>query len=220
MESIVYWLPGFYCRFLLDACRLPRRHLVRGLDSIVELLGKIDDPAAQADMLRGVTDALKGRRQVPMPQNWRPLYANLQKSANPDVRALSVGLALVFGDADAVAELHHRAADAKIQSAERLRAIDALANAHDAQLGTILLSLLDDPAIAGAAIRDLAAYSEPATPGVILDRYPRLTEPERHDALSTLCSRGAWGAALLDGVEAGKIPRADISALTIRAGAL
>src|SRR5438045_1495190 len=35
----------------------------RGLNTVVDVLGKLADPAAQADVLRGMVDALKGRRQ-------------------------------------------------------------------------------------------------------------------------------------------------------------
>ncbi|HET6246663.1 MAG TPA: hypothetical protein VFE47_03110 [Tepidisphaeraceae bacterium] len=176
----------------------------------------MDDPAAQADVLRGIADAMKGRRQAPMPAGWRPLYAKLQHSADPQVRKLAVDLALVFGDSDAVAELKRLAQDSKAPAADRLAAIEALAGAHENTLGPILISLLDNADMRDAAIRDLAAYSENATASAILDRYSTLSEAERRDALATLCARGAWGSALLDAVEAGKIPRGDISALTIR----
>jgi len=187
-----------------------------GLNAIVELLGRIDDPAAQADVLRGVGDALKGQRDVPMPAGWRTVYAKLQQSPNAGVRDQAVGLALVFGDADAIAALRRRASDAGADAAERVKAIDALAQAHDADLGPILLARLDDPAVRGQAIRALAAYAQAATPTALLDRYPGFTPTERRDAAATLASRPAWGIALLEAVEKGRVPHADVSAFTVR----
>ena len=180
----------------------------QGLNTVVNLLAKFDDPAAQSDVLRGVSDALKGRRQVPMPQGWRAIYAKLQASSNAEVRDQSAALALTFGDADAIAALRHKAANAKADPADRLKAIDALAAAHDNETGKILLTLLDDAPIRATAIRDLAGYSESATPGAILDRYRKLNDVERRDAVNTLASRAAWAVPLLDAVEKGSIPHA------------
>jgi putative heme-binding domain-containing protein len=188
----------------------------QGLNTVVNLLAKIDDPAAQADVLRGVTDALKGRRQVPMPQEWRSIYPKLQTSPSAEVRDQSAALALQFGDADAISALRHKVADAKADPTERLKAIDALAAAHDIETGKILLALLDDVPMRATAIRGLAGYSEAATPGAILDRYAKLNDIERRDAVNTLASRAAWAAPLLDAVEKGQIPHADISAFTVR----
>jgi putative heme-binding domain-containing protein len=188
----------------------------RGLNIVVDLLAKLDDPAAEADVLRGVSEALKGRRDIPMPLGWRAIYPKLQKSPNADVRDQSAALALMFGDADAVAALRSKAADARSDPAERLMAIDALAGAHDNQTGKILLSLLDDPAMRGVCIRGLAAYSEAATPGAILDRYGKLSDVERREAVNTLSSRAAWAVPLLDAVEKGQVPHADVSAFTVR----
>lgn len=188
----------------------------QGLNTIVELLGKLDDPVAQADVLRGMAEALKGRREVPMPHGWHELYGKLQKSPSPEVRNTAAGLAIVFGDADAVAALRLRVSDVKADTAGRIEAIAALAEAHDGPLGKILLALLDDPALRGAAVRTLAGYSENGTAEAILGRYGKFTEAERKDAISTLSSRKAWGVALLDAVESGKIPHADVSAFTVR----
>ncbi|HWE97780.1 MAG TPA: c-type cytochrome [Tepidisphaeraceae bacterium] len=187
-----------------------------GLNTVVTLLEKIDDPTAQADVLRGVSDALKGRRQVAMPAGWRTVYAKLRVSPSPQVREQAIGLALVFGDADAIAALRDLAADAKADPAARRTALAALVQGHEPKLGPILLLLLDDPALRGPAIRGLAGYSEEATPRTILQRYATLSETQRHDAINTLGSRPAWAAAMLDAVEGGKIPRSDVSAYTVR----
>lgn len=212
----LFFAAGFIVALVLARLSPAAPASSRGLDSVVELLGTMQDPAAQADVLRGISEALQGRRQAPMPAGWKTLYASLQKSGNPEVRSLSVGLAITFGDGDAIAELRRRAGDSKLDSAERLAAINALAGAHDEQLGPILIALLDGPGLRDVGIRDLAAYSESSTAAAIVDRYAKLAEAERRDAIATLSSRAGWGAVLLDAVEAGKIPHADISALTIR----
>jgi putative heme-binding domain-containing protein len=187
-----------------------------GLNEVITLLDKLDDPSAQADVLRGVSAALKGRRQVAMPAGWRGVYAKLQASPDAQVREEAIGLALVFGDADAIAALRALAADAKADPAARQAALAALVQGHEPKLGPVLLSLLDDAALRGPAIRGLAGYSEAATAQAILQRYASLSESQRHDAINTLASRPAWAVPLLDAVEDGRIPPSDISAYTVR----
>ena len=48
-----------------------------GLDSIVELLHQIDDPAFQADLLKGMREGLAGQKNVPPPKGWPELAKSL-----------------------------------------------------------------------------------------------------------------------------------------------
>jgi putative heme-binding domain-containing protein len=201
---------------VLAGFSLPASAASRGLDTVIEALASIAEPAAQADVLRGIAEALKGRRNVPMPPGWRPLYISLQKSQDPDVRSLAMRLALTFGDADAIAALRQTAGDLKADASSRLAAVEALAQAHDDHLGPILIASLDDPSLADTAIRDLPAYSEPAAPAALISRYAKFDDVGRRDAIATLSTKASWGMALLDAVDAGKVPRTDLSALTIR----
>ncbi|MDB5290904.1 MAG: hypothetical protein JWL69_2145 [Phycisphaerales bacterium] len=187
-----------------------------GLDTAIALLGKIDDPAGQADVLRGISEALKGHRQVAMPRDWQVVYSRLQASPDAFVRQRAMGLALVFGDAQAITALRALATDTKAGADARQAALAALVQGHDGQFGPILISLLDDTAMRGPAIRGLAGYSEEATSAAILQRYAKLDDSQRHDAINTLASRPAWAAAMLDAVGSGQLPRSDISAYTVR----
>src|SRR5688500_7466586 len=56
-----------------------------GVDSLVvlvELLGSNDDPQFQLDLLKGMSDGLKGRREVKMPAGWEAVAEKLAKSPN------------------------------------------------------------------------------------------------------------------------------------------
>lgn len=209
-------LPGFLLLLTLVCAAPSAPRSPRGIDAVVALLNRLDDPAAQADVLRGMAEALKGRRDLPMPGGWRAAYAKLQNSPDARVREQSTELALRFGDAQALASLRARVTDAKAPAAERQKAIEDLVQNQDATLGPILLSVLDDPSIRDAAIRGLAAYAQDATPHALLARYASFSASQRRDAVNTLASRPAWAAALLDAVEAGTVPHADVSAFTVR----
>lgn len=196
--------------------RLAAQSPERGLDTIVQVLGAMNDSGAEAEVLRGVTDALKGRRQVEMPKGWQKLYATLQASPDPEVRERALALALQFGDAQAFAAQRAEAENSKADPAERVKAIDALTEAQDAQTGKLLLGLLDDPAIRAAAIRDLPSYSEDQTPAALLQHFAQFSPAERRDAVIAMASRAAWGIPLLDAVEKGQVPQSDVSAFTVR----
>ena len=62
----------------------------------------------------------------------------------------------------------------------------------------------------------LAAYDDPATPEVLIKAYPSLGPTERRDALNTLAAARRPAAALLAAVEAGKVPRGDLTADLVR----
>src|SRR5688500_13868625 len=68
------------------------------LSALVGLLKESDDPQFHLDILRGMSDALKGRTNVKMPDGWTEVSARLGKSSNDEVRALVQGLSTLFGD--------------------------------------------------------------------------------------------------------------------------
>ena len=64
------------------------------LPMLVHVLRGTADPELQLDILRGLSAAFKGRRQVPMPKDWQAVEAQLQGSPNADVRSLAQSLSL------------------------------------------------------------------------------------------------------------------------------
>src|SRR5205823_5441441 len=92
----------------------------------------------------------------------------------------------------------------------------ALLNALDPKLVPILFQLVSDPALAGAAIRGLAQYDDPATPEVILKAYATLGPAEKRDALATLAARPAYARALVAAVKAKRISVGDVQAAIVR----
>src|SRR5438270_5717784 len=70
-------------------------------DTLGVLLGVLkdtSDPAAQADMLRGMNAAMEGKRNVKMPAGWQEVYAKLSQSPSDEVKRQAQKLSATFGD--------------------------------------------------------------------------------------------------------------------------
>jgi putative heme-binding domain-containing protein len=188
----------------------------RGLAALVGVLAGSDDVGLQRDVLRGMHEALQGRRHVTAPAGWAAVHRKLAQSPDPEVRENVLVLSVLFGDPQALAALRRTAADPKAAVAARRNALQALVEKHPADLPPLLRALLDDRGMRGPALRALAAYSDPSTPDLILRHYAALGDAERADAVATLASRPAYALALLGAMERGQVDRKDLSAFTVR----
>ncbi len=168
----------------------------------------------RGEILAGMLAGLEGRRSVPMPSDWPAIYRHWKENGLLDPEAIR--LALIFDDPTALADLKTRAADVAAKSDERLAALRALVARRPAALEPLLLSLLDDDTVATEAVAGLAEYEAPETVRALLARYPEFSPETRQRALETLASRPGWAGALLDAMESGAIPRAEVSAYTAR----
>jgi len=217
---------------LLERTRIPllREHLARrltvlpaagsveapGLTPVVAALAKVDEPALHRDVLRGVQEALKGRRQAQLPAGWAAVYPRLAESPLPEVRERAVALAVLFGDEQALATLRKLTLDSTASAAARLSALQNLLYKQKPDLVPLLQGLLNDPAVRGGAIRGLASFNDPATPALLVKLYASLPDDEKADAIATLASRPAYALALLDAIDKKQIGRNDLSAFTAR----
>src|SRR3989442_12307271 len=156
------------------------------LPALVQVLGQTDDPQFQFDVLKGMSEGLKGRRGVKMPAGWEPLSAKLSKSPNAQVRELAQSLSLTFGSASALASLRQVLMDGRADAAARQSALDSLLQTKAPSLAATLPQLLKDPALRSLALRGLANYDDPKIPGTILAIYNSLSGTEKKDALNTL----------------------------------
>jgi len=144
------------------------------LATLIDALGKTDVSVARRTILRGINEALKGRRAVDRPASWPEVFAGLLKDPDPEVRSQATALALTFGDASALAAFRAVLADAGADPGLRSEALAALLKARDAGTVPTLQSLVADPALRSQAVRALAGFEDPATPGVLLKAYPAL----------------------------------------------
>ena len=183
---------------------------------LVRILAESNDECLRLDVLRGMHDALQGRRNVTAPEGWSEIYRKLSDSKNAEIREKVLQLSVLFGDPQALAALRKTAADSKADAASRRIALQTLIEKRPPDLLPLLRQLITDRALRGLALRGLASYSDPATPALILEHYSSFTDSEKADAVATLASRPEYALALLDAMEQGRVPRRDLSAFTVR----
>jgi putative heme-binding domain-containing protein len=151
-----------------------------------------------------------------MPAGWEQVETRLGGSANGDVRTLVQTLSLTFGSQGALKALRALAADPKAEAGARRNALDSLMASRDPDLRALLQRLVPDAAVRGVVLRQLAAFDDGATPGLILAEYGKLAAGEKRDALNTLVSRVNFAKPLLAAVGAGTVPRTDLTAELVR----
>ncbi len=186
------------------------------LPALVEVLGQTDDLQFQLDILKGLSEGLRGRRGVNMPAGWEEVSARLSKSPNEKVRELTQSLSLTFGSASALAELRGLLMDPEAGALARKRALEALLQTKDPALAAFLPQLLKDPVVRAPALRGLANYEDPKIPVAILGVYNSLSGAEKKDALNTLVSRVVFARPLLEAVGAKTVPARDLTADVVR----
>ena len=183
---------------------------------LVGVLKDTADPAAQADMLRGMNAALEGKRNVKMPAGWQDLYPKLSGSSNEEVRKQAAKLSAIFGDASTLEAMRKTVLDASAPAAERNKALESLLGKDDPSLAGLLQGLLKDPAVREEALKGLAGTDDPKTPAAILEAYPTFNAVAKRAAVNTLSFRPRFAKALMTAVKEGKIPTKDLTAYTVR----
>jgi putative heme-binding domain-containing protein len=186
------------------------------LSALVEVLKSSDDPQFHLDILKGMSEALKGRRGVKAPVGWEALSGRLGKSPNAQVRELSQQLSVTFGSQTALAAQRAQLADAKGPVTARLAALESLVAAKDAGLPPLLPGLLKEAALREGALRAMAAFDDAKFPAAVLAAYPNLNAVERKSALATLVARPASARELLAAIAARKVAAQEVSADFVR----
>jgi putative heme-binding domain-containing protein len=186
------------------------------LAPLVQLLSESEDPQLQLDVLRGMSDGLKGQRALKAPEGWHALEKKLAGSPDAQIRDLVKSLSLTFGSSSALASLRETLSNPKADFGARTNALNSLLLAKDTELAPVLQHLTREPMLRGAAIRGLAVFEDAKTPEVVLGVYSLLTVPEQKDALNTLASRSAYARVLAAALSSKKIPARDLTADLVR----
>jgi putative heme-binding domain-containing protein len=186
------------------------------LPQLVQILSQSRDSQLQLDILRGLSAAVRGQRNVPMPKGWDSVETQLGRSANTDVRTLVESLSLTFGSEKALASLKKTLMDDAAAIGARRTALDSLLGTRDASLPSLLQPLLGNAELRGQAIRSLASYDDPKTPDAILGVYASLNDAEKRDALNALASRAVYAKSLMDAISDGRVAKNALTADLIR----
>jgi putative membrane-bound dehydrogenase-like protein len=166
--------------------------------------------------LGGLAEALKGKRNVPMPTDWPAAFEKFLASPNTAVRNQALALAVIFGDKSAFATFRKILADAKAETPGRLAALTALVDARDVETAPLLQAAIKDKELRGAALKALAVFDHPATPKAILSEYESYNQVEKRNAVATLAARPGFAGELMAAIAAKKVPAADVPAEIVR----
>lgn len=186
------------------------------LARLVQVISQTEDAQFQRDILKGMSDALKGRRQAVMPEGWAQVEDKLQGSGDSQVRALVQSLSLKFGSDRARTALRNTLSDDSAEISARRLALESLLGIRDPSLAPALQALLNTPTLRREVLRALAAYDDVTTSAAILEVYPNLSASEKRDALNTLTSRSTFAKPLLTAIGRGIVSRRDLGADLIR----
>ena len=186
------------------------------LEMLVQALGQAETISGQKALLGGVNTALRGRRNVDMPEGFSDVFTKLIKSEDSAIRSQVTALAVTFGDADALAMMRDVLADTNADVDLRRQALQSLVAARDAACIAVLHKLVNEQAMAGDAIRALGAFDDPLTSAVILEAYGKLTPEAQRDAVNTLASRVNTAKSLLEAVGEETVPARHVTAEIVR----
>jgi putative heme-binding domain-containing protein len=187
-----------------------------GVRALVAGLATGGGKAARRPALEGMAEALRGWKKTGAPEGWAAAGVALDRDGDPVVRSLARRVAVVFGDAEALAALRAEATDQARPATERREAVRTLVEARAEEAVPLLEGLLADPDLAAEAVRGLAAFGRPGTPALLAGRLGTLPEPARDEAIAALASGPAGAALLLDAVAAGTIPRDRVTVFQVR----
>ncbi len=186
------------------------------LAALVGVLNEVDDPGFHLDILKGISAALKGQRNIKMPKGWKEIAPKLAKSSNAEVRQLAQTLSLTFGSKAALDALRKVLMDGKANLAHRQKALAALVAARDRALPEVLRGLLLEKALRREALRGLGAFEDAKTSSSILKIYEKLDTAGKRDALMTLASRVSFAKALMAAVARGAVKANELPADIVR----
>jgi putative heme-binding domain-containing protein len=151
------------------------------------------------------------------PASWKAAAEILAKATDPKVRELFQQLSALFGDGRALDSLRAVVADKKAELPQRRRALATLLQSRSENLVPLIVGTFDEMDISQDAIRGLAAIGDPDTPDILLKNFNNLKSGgAKNAAVSTLASRPAWAARLLEAVQRGQVKRQEISAPDLR----
>jgi putative membrane-bound dehydrogenase-like protein len=165
----------------------------------------------QADILAGLSEAVRGWRKAQPPAAWEALQDKLASTHNALLNERMRDLSVLFGDGRALDEVKRIALDNKSDLASRRAALQTLIENRPPYLRQICEQLLGVGYLNTTAVRGLSLFDDPVIGEKLAGSYNRFHFSERGAVMDTLVSRPSFAGPLLDEVAAGHIPRADMT---------
>ncbi|MEA3211556.1 MAG: hypothetical protein QOE70_4613 [Chthoniobacter sp.] len=226
---LMYWfgirdLPPAELVKLVKECRIPlvRQFIARRTTEEIDkdsapvntLLGLADESSLasiRADILTGMTDALKGWRKAKKPAAWDAFAAKLAGTKDEASQKSLRDLNVLFGDGRALDEVRAIALDDKAEVEARKSALLTLIEARAPDLRKICEKLLNEQSLSIAAVQGLASFDDPAIAEMIVKRWRNFYANEQPAVIAALVSRPSFARVLLKHLGEGVIARTDIT---------
>ncbi len=176
--------------------------------ALVTLLDAAPGDAERKIVLAGINEAFEGRQIGELVPE---LASRLAKSGNTEIAARSGDKAAL---AAVIASIDND--DPKLKD-KRIRAIELLGQVGPPEAAPALLKVALSSqwhSVRRAALAALTRFNDPQIARRIIDAYAKLPLDQgvRPAAIATLLARKTWSLELLKAVEAGAIPKADVTA--------
>jgi putative heme-binding domain-containing protein len=182
---------------------------------LVKTAHQSKNAALRVALLKGMLKGLEGQRNVPAPEGWGALSAELTAGDEPELRVLARELGQIFGDKKAAAKALALLRDSKAGLSDRRAALKSLLAQQNPGVGDELGSLLRHPELRIDAIRAFGKIPGLGS-GQLLEHYPRFATPERRAVVETLATRKDLAEELLAAIEEEVVLPRDVPAYTAR----
>ncbi|MGZ5567248.1 MAG: PVC-type heme-binding CxxCH protein, partial [Limisphaerales bacterium] len=180
------------------------------VNALLEMAAK-NSEAVQADVLNGMSEAMRGWRDAKCPSSWGQFVDRINAGSNRDLMAKARNLGIIFGDPDALAVSKKLVTNSSASASERRETLEKLIEKKPESLADLLKSALADKVLGAIAARGLMAYDDPQIPVMILQHYKGVAEKEKPEIISALVSRADSIRVLLDAIGRGEVNRQDIT---------
>ncbi len=169
------------------------------------------DTGFKADLVRGMSDAVRGWHQAKSPKMWATFAAKASANPDPGTKEKVRDLGILFGDGRALDELRGVVTNANAVATVRLTALKSLLDSRADNLVPLLKQLINDTVLRHAALIGLVQLGDPEGPALATGRYASVPAESRPALLAALVARPASARVLLDAVAEGKIPRVEVT---------
>jgi len=180
------------------------------LNSLLKMASSKSE-SVQANVLSGLSDALRGWSQAKKPDAWDQFQNSVAQTTNSPLRDRLRDLSALFGDGRALGEIKRIAQDNRTELAFRRAALVTLIDKRPPDLREICEQLLSVKFLNSTAVRGLALFDDQAIGVKLAKGYSGFHPSERGPVMETLVSRPAFAGPLLDEIASGRIPRSDMT---------
>ncbi|MBX3422264.1 MAG: c-type cytochrome [Pirellulaceae bacterium] len=175
-------------------------------------------PERRLEILQGISDGLRGLRQVDQPSGWVELIRVTAASDDhpAQLSALIQELSILFGDGTGMDQIRQQVLDSQADISLRRSALEMLVRHAPPDIVDICLPLLKDARLNWIAVQGLASSSDTGVADALIKHYFQFRPPQRPQVIATLTARTEFAERLLTAIAAGRIPKHHLTAYDVR----